>query len=833
MNIRISQALKKLFEKYRIVFWYDTKKELRSDYETVNLTNVTKIELSNNEFGVKYRILREQPNDKFLLYYEGPQPEDIQNWLLDVQLAQGEFRTDQVSIWLAELELGMEFTDVVQEHSIFFQVNKRKDTLKKLITSDDTQGMIRFKILAVCADADPMIDSILECLLEELSQKRDEKINLIFQCGLKNFFWEKMKRSYGYSSKTPGIQDFVIELFKSCYAMGTDDPVQLTGDALVFLKRWKDSRKYEISFEKLSNECAELLNIEQDLAQRDFKELTELDYFQLIDQKIISDLVRHITQKTISVGDCTRIIRQRRQGHWYRNFHHLYNSLDAASQFIHALDESELSINSMVQGIENYSGLWFRLDQMYRKFVYHVKCSVQTSLLEPLSNKIENLYTNSYLLKLNDNWQHIVDSNKKWASSVQVKSQKQFFEKYISPFIKNKKKVFIIISDALRYEVGDEFKGLINKEDRYEANIEPVLSMIPGSTQLCMAALLPNKEIEFACNETGYVICDGQSTQGIANRIKILSQVPGKRITAIKAEEYMNLNIEKSRVLTREHDAIYIYHNRIDATGDKRESEERVFEAVEETLKELIKLVKKLTNANANNIIVTSDHGFIFQNRAIEESDFTEADIEGDDILYRDRRFILGIGLKDNKSLKKYTSADLDLKGDIEVLIPKSINRLRKKGSGSRYVHGGTSLQEVVIPVIKINKKRQSDIRFVDVDILRSSSSTITSGQLAVVLYQTVPSSEKIQPRYLKAGIYTETGELISDSHDLTFDLVSKNHRERELQVRFVLTRKADDSNGQEVILRLDEKLSGTSHFREYKSVRYLMRRSFTTDFDF
>jgi uncharacterized protein (TIGR02687 family) len=833
MNIQISRALKKLFEKYRIVFWYDTKKELRSDYETVNLTNVTKIELSNNEFGVKYRILREQPNDKFLLYYEGPQPEDIQNWLLDVQLAQGEFRTDQVSIWLAELELGMEFTDVVQEHSIFFQVNKRKDTLKKLITSDDTQGMIRLKILAVCADADPMIDSILECLLEELSQKRDEKINLIFQCGLKNFFWEKMKRSYGYSSKTPGIQDFVIELFKSCYAMGTDDPVQLTGDALVFLKRWKDSRKYEISFEKLSNECAELLNIEQDLAQRDFKELTELDYFQLIDQKIISDLVRHVTQKTISVGDCTRIIRQRKQGHWYRNFHHLYNSLDAASQFIHALDESELSINSMVQGIENYSGLWFRLDQMYRKFVYHVTCSVQTSLLEPLSNKIENLYTNSYLLKLNDNWQHIVDSNKKWASSVQVKSQKQFFEKYISPFIKNKKKVFIIISDALRYEVGDEFKGLINKEDRYEANIEPVLSMIPGSTQLCMAALLPNKEIEFACNETGYVICDGQSTQGIANRIKILSQVPGKRITAIKAEEYMNLNIEKSRILTREHDAIYIYHNRIDATGDKRESEERVFEAVEETLKELIKLVKKLTNANANNIIVTSDHGFIFQNRAIEESDFTEADIEGDDILYRDRRFILGIGLKDNKSLKKYTSADLDLKGDIEVLIPKSINRLRKKGSGSRYVHGGTSLQEVVIPVIKINKKRQSDIRFVDVDILRSSSSTITSGQLAVVLYQTVPSSEKIQPRYLKAGIYTETGELISDSHDLTFDLVSKNHRERELQVRFVLTRKADDSNGQEVILRLDEKLSGTSHFREYKSVRYLMRRSFTTDFDF
>lgn len=42
--------------------------------------------------------------------------------------------------------------------------------------------------------------------------------------------------------------------------------------------------------------------------------------------------------------------------------------------------------------------------------------------------------------------------------------------------------------------------------------------------------------------------------------------------------------------------------------------------------------------------------------------------------------------------------------------IPKSINRLRLKGSGSRFVHGGATLQEVVIPVISINKKRQSDV---------------------------------------------------------------------------------------------------------------------------
>jgi hypothetical protein len=142
-------------------------------------------------------------------------------------------------------------------------------------------------------------------------------------------------------------------------------------------------------------------------------------------------------------------------------------------------------------------------------------------------------------------------------------------------------------------------------------------------------------------------------------------------------------------------------------------------------------------------------------------------------------------------------------------------------------------LQEVVIPVLKVNKKRQSDVSSVEVDILRGASSVITSGQLAVTLYQSGPVTEKIQPRLLRAGIYTQAGELISDSHELAFDLTSENPRERELQVRFVLARKADEANGQEVSLRLEEQHAGTSHYKEYKSLRYTMRRSFTSDFDF
>lgn len=832
MNERISLALTKLFERHRIVFWYDTKCELRDDFNGLTLPGIEKLELTNNEYRIKYRLLREEPEQKFLLYREGPQPADLDNWLLDVQLAQCEFRTDQVALWLSELELGLEFSDVVQEHAEFYLASKRKSVLKKLLKSDDTRGLIRLKMLAVCAGSEARMDAVVENLLQELAEGREDKIKIISRCGLDGFLWEQMNRCYGYKSDEPGIRDFAIELFKSCYAMGTDGQSRLTGDALVFLKRWKDSRQFEGGFEALSGECAEVLGIEQDLAKRDFRELIELDYFRLIDQKIISDLVRVVASRTVSSGDVSLWVRQRRQGHWYREYRHLYEAVDYAAQFTHALGEASLSMDSLAEGVQRYSRLWYQLDQLYRKFTYNVRMSGQASLMSTLTDQVENLYSNNYLLKLGDRFQAFVDAASKW-EAFPVRKQKEFFEHWVRPFLRKDNKVCVIISDAMRYEIGEELLRLIRQEDRYTAELEPALSMLPSYTQLGMAALLPSKELAIADNETGTVLVDGQTSQGTANRIKILAQGVSQQVTACKADEVMAMKGDDCRALVRDHDVIYVYHNRIDATGDKRESEERVFEAVEETLQELVRLIKKLTGANANNLLVTSDHGFIYQNRAIDESDFSGVDAEGEQILFRDRRFVLGKGLKEAASLHKFRPEQLDLAGEVEVQIPKSINRLRLKGSGSRYVHGGATLQEVVIPVLKINKKRQSDVTTVEVDILRGASSVITSGQLAVTMYQAGPVTDKIQPRVLRAGIYTETGDLISDSHDLTFDLSSENPRERELQVRFVLTRKADEANGREVVLRLDEKHAGTSHYKEYKSLRYLMRRSFTSDFDF
>src|SRR5690606_20225419 len=136
-----------------------------------------------------------------------------------------------------------------------------------------------------------------------------------------------------------------------------------------------------------------------------------------------------------------------------------------------------------------------------------------------------------------------------------------------------------------------------------------------------------------------------------------------------------------------DHDLIYVYHNRIDATGDDTTSEDKVIEASKEEIDFLMDVVKKIANMNGTNMIITADHGFIYQNEMIEESDFSDGQISGD-IDKGDRRYVIGSNLEYNQNVFKLSAGELNIDSNKEVLIPKGIQRLRKQGSGSRYVHG-------------------------------------------------------------------------------------------------------------------------------------------------
>ncbi|WP_447018349.1 BREX-1 system phosphatase PglZ type A [Shewanella algae] len=276
-------------------------------------------------------------------------------------------------------------------------------------------------------------------------------------------------------------------------------------------------------------------------------------------------MVRATVARTATAADVEQSVRQRRQSHWFSHFEDVYLALDHAAQFLQTLDAVKLEMTSLADGVEKYAKSWYRLDQLYRKFVYHARKSGQASLLEELSAQIENQYTNNYLTRLNDRWQQFVDSAPSWTAAP-IMLQRNFFSRCVKPFLERKTKVSVLISDAFRYEVGEELQSLIRREDRFEAELEPVLSMLPSYTQLGMAALLPNQALQLAENDSGDAIVDGQSAQGSTNRGKILAAaVPSSAV--VLAKDLLAMNQADSRALLRDNDVVYVYHNLIDKTA--------------------------------------------------------------------------------------------------------------------------------------------------------------------------------------------------------------------------------------------------------------------------
>ena len=71
---KIAEGLLRLFDKHRIVLWYDALGDFTKEFNDVELPNVIKCEIVKNEFALKYRMLIVEPKSRFLLYGKYDQP---------------------------------------------------------------------------------------------------------------------------------------------------------------------------------------------------------------------------------------------------------------------------------------------------------------------------------------------------------------------------------------------------------------------------------------------------------------------------------------------------------------------------------------------------------------------------------------------------------------------------------------------------------------------------------------------------------------------------------------------------------------------------------------
>ena len=180
-------------------------------------------------------------------------------------------------------------------------------------------------------------------------------------------------------------------MFESCYKSSINEDSKLSQQSSVFINRWKDSRSLEKSFSKLSTLCGDTLSIESDLNDRDYISLLDLDIFEIIDQKIITELINKVVAKTITAGEVSKQIHKRAPKHYYKKYKDHYKAIESAAHLLSLIDNANLKVSSFTEGVKLYSSKWFSIDKFYRKYIFHQQRSFNPSLLKDLfSSKISN-----------------------------------------------------------------------------------------------------------------------------------------------------------------------------------------------------------------------------------------------------------------------------------------------------------------------------------------------------------------------------------------------------------------------------------------------------------
>lgn len=806
-NQEFIAGLKAKFAEHRIVFWHDPDKRFLEELDNLELENVTLLDMTDqSQLAVKKRIEIDEPEQQFLLWFPHDAPPKEFDWLLDIRLYSTEFHADFAAITLNTLgipQLGLR--EHIQHRKAFFST-KRLSALKGLVTEQENEASLDKKMVAVIAGVKTAkTEEILFSLITQyVNQQKDDDSDLentlamLKRHDLEGVLWDILNQEMGYQAEHPTLENLILKLFCTDLSAQADPQkrewleknVLATpsgrASALAFMVTWRADRRYKEAYDYCAQQMQDALRPEDQYRLSSPYDLHECETTLSIEQTIIHALVTQLLEEstTLDREAFKKLLSERQSKYWCQTRQEYCAIYDALRQAERLLNLRNRHIDGF--HYQDSATFWkayceelFRFDQAYRLFneyalLVHSKGAM---ILKSLDDYIEALYSNWYLAELSRSWNKVLETENRmqeWRIAG-VPRQQNFYNEVVKPQFNNPqiKRVFVIISDALRYEVAEELGNQINTEKRFTAELRSQLGVLPSYTQLGMAALLPHDEICYQPGSGDIVYADGLSTSGTPNRDTILKKYKGM---AVKSDDLLKWKNQQGRDLIRDYEVVYIWHNTIDAMGDSASTEEKTFEACRNAVVELKDLVTRVINRlHGTRIIVTADHGFLFQQQPLSGQDKTTLQIKPDNTIKNHKRFIIGHQLPADDFCWKGKVADTaGVSDNSEFLIPKGIQRFHFSG-GARFVHGGAMLQEVCVPVLQVKAlqktaaEKQPQRRPVDI-VKHHPLIKLVNNIDKVSLLQTDPVGELFEPRTLNIFIVDNANNVVSGKERICFD---------------------------------------------------------------
>jgi uncharacterized protein (TIGR02687 family) len=870
---QLQDGLLKAFnqENHRIVFWYDPAQDFLEELGSLQLDGVQTVNMQDESaLGIKLKLELEDTQGKYLLYFPQAEPEIEKDWLLDIKLYSRCFYADRISIIFNDLGLQQQSVRAhLAKRDAFLGSKARIKALQRWIQPDADETALDLAMITALVKAENCdIAHILFALAEQMAsagqglEENPAVLDELAKYQLLPALVDALQAEVGYPATTQELNgeqqfnfgNFLIRLLTTGFCEGIADiPDWASGLAIpsanaratsrALLSRWRDSSRYYQTFDVVSGWVAEALRIEQKLKGISLEELEPVETFEAVEKQIVIELAAAVPVSPVTnLNRFSDLIRSRLDSYWAtrhkddttrRKYRTIYTALSAAIDLfrLQKSHDSGFHFTSTEALYKAYETDLYKFDTAYRHY-FEASQRAHVELLKPLNTAVESCYSNWYLDTLAKNWGDKLEGESRLADwqIPDVVNQYQFYQTHVAPVLakaKNKRLV-VIISDAFRYEAAVELKERINEKRYSEASLKSQLGVLPSYTTLGMASLLPHETLEYREGNGDDVFVDGQSTKGLPNRNKVLAAHGGMAVSAVDMSRWSR---DEGREALKDQQLVYVYHNIIDDRSDSGgPSEADTFKHVEDAIEDLTELTRKIMmHFNTSTVIVTADHGFLFQQSKLVEADRTALTEKPLNPLKSKKRYVIGHGMGAAKDAWcGSTQQAAGTSSDTEFWIPKGINRFHFVG-GARFVHGGAMPQEVVVPIVTVNQLRGAKAekrtkRKVGV-ISASSGLKMVANIQKFDFMQTEAVTEQVQPVTVAIAIY-EGSDKVSSEEVTTFDSATDSVADRVKKISLSLAGSNFDRNKDYALVIKDKDLN-----TEIERYAITIDLAFTDDF--
>lgn len=829
LNRRFAAPLPE-FYKRRIIFWYDEDREFEDKLGDIEIANAKLLVLTGtNNFAAKKLLTVDDTTSNYLVYSPITYESLEDDWLLNIELYSEEFRADLISIWMNEMDLPAkpDFRRLMKVYKKFFGAQPRRAAFTKLNKGITTASQMHLAVMAaICGTTDMQPGSIVQAVIRGgTDMASNEVFQSLISFGAEEPFWALVKQASGYNEgEDASIERMVTHILLTAttrtlrieYLAGLDSFISTPHQAWCydFVSEWIAEEETPELIEILRS-VEEELNLRKRFQQIPMEDLVRTEVFPCVNECILTQLMTEISNHIINVDVITNTVEKRRTLAWYDEVKCYYEGiLQVAKMQAFFLEHSAGFHTVEARKVwKEYTEDYYHMDTYYRQ--YHLAFGKSLTvgndhlddLFKQVTEKVEGLYTHWFLGELGNNWSDAcADELAQYGRVLEVPQQVDFYGQ-----IKDEdNRIFVIISDAFRYEVAVSLAEQLRRETQSKVALRSCAGIFPTVTKFGMAALLPHKELTVEERSSGglQILADGMSTEA-GNRDKVL-KTANRNSVALKYTDIAPMKRAERSALVKGMDVVYIYHDKVDEASHTSDS--MVFPACDDAIEEIKNIVRIIRNEfSGTRVYITADHGFLYTYSPLSEDAKVDKTTPSEQDVEIDRRYLI----TRKGATPDYLLPVKFMDDRYDAFAPRASVRIKKKGGGLNFVHGGISLQEMVVPIIEYHylrndskayqrNKAKYDTRPVEVGLL-SASRKISNMIFSLNFYQKEAVGDNRSAANYLLYFVDSNGKQISDTAKIIADKTSENGQERTFRCSFNLKSLKYDNRASYYLVIADE----------------------------